>query len=42
MRAEDIAGLTLIQIQDEYALQETPKFVMDVTVPAELEIRNGV
>jgi hypothetical protein len=41
MREEDIKGLSPEQIQNKFALPETPKYVSDVNVPAGTKVRVG-
>lgn len=40
-KAEDIKGLTPLQIQDKFALQATPKSVVEVKLKAGDTIRMG-
>lgn len=46
MRASDIVGLTPLQIQDKFALKNTPTYVVDVNLPAGQTVRastaNGI
>ena len=41
MRAEEIAGLTPEQIQNKFSLPTTPKFIVDLELPAGTRIRVG-
>ena len=41
MRAEDIEGLTPLQIQEKFALPNTPKYVCDVELEAGTHLRVG-
>ena len=41
MKAEDIEGLTPLEIQNKYALLNTPKYVCDVELEAGTHIRVG-
>ncbi|MGP1568258.1 MAG: hypothetical protein ACTTHM_06035 [Peptoanaerobacter stomatis] len=42
MKAEDIEGLTPVQIQDKFALPSIPKYVTDVNLEAGTHLRTGV
>lgn len=42
LRAEDIEGLTPLQIQDKFSLPATPKYMTDVKLPAGTTIRKGI
>ena len=41
MKAEDIEGLTPLEIQNKFALPNTPKYVCDVELEAGTHIREG-
>lgn len=41
MDADDIAGLTPLEIQDKYALPFTPKYICDVDIEAGTILRTG-
>ncbi|GAA0110529.1 MULTISPECIES: hypothetical protein [Clostridium] len=41
MRAEDIEGLTAKQIQDKFALPNTPKYICDVKIDGGTHMRVG-
>ena len=42
MRAEDIEGLSPLEIQDKFSLPNTPIFVCDVTIEAGTHLRMGI
>lgn len=42
MKADDIKGLTPIQIQNKFALPATPVYVTDVKLPAGTTLRTGI
>ncbi len=42
MRAEDIKGLSPIEIQDKFALPNTPKYICDVELEAGTHMRIGI
>ena len=41
MKADDIKGLTPLEIQDKFALPNTPKYICDVELEAGTHIRVG-
>lgn len=41
MKAEDIAGLTPQEIQNKFALPNTPKYICDVNLEAGTRLRTG-
>ena len=41
MKAEDVEGLTPLEIQDKFALLHTPKYICDVELEAGIHIRVG-
>ena len=41
MKAEDIVGLTPQEIQNKFALPNTPKYICDVNLEAETRLRTG-
>ena len=41
MKAEDIVGLTPQEIQNKFALPNTPKYICDVNLEAVTRLRNG-